>query len=354
MDAVLFVDDEVNVLSSLRRGLIDEDYECFFASSGKEALEIMKRNVISVICTDMRMPEMDGLTLLKEVKAKYPKTVRVVLSGYTQLQQVLATVNQGDIFKFITKPWKMEEEFKVVIQQALDYYRLQAESEELRKSLESKNQAYQNILKNIDEIIASAKTDVQIAKGLGMHTVEYIGSLLESGKRLDDVKAEVKAIIKIYDDVMNIAAADYRDVNFKELLKYYVTELRNKKQVARADLTDDTQINKIRIKPELVSFVLATLEEYFIYEEGRYYLKFLCEDKSVSSESGQIELTILISCLSDNNTAVLKDANFESVDAKILMFNKYINEMIKSYKGNISAARVDINIRVKMQLQFKK
>jgi DNA-binding NtrC family response regulator len=74
-EAVLFVDDEVNILNSLRRGLIDVDYKCFFASSGKEALEIMKENLISVIVTDMRMPEMDGLTLLKEVKEKYPMTV---------------------------------------------------------------------------------------------------------------------------------------------------------------------------------------------------------------------------------------------------------------------------------------
>ena len=107
--SVLFVDDEVNILNALRRGLIDEEYTCYFAISGQQALRIMEAEKIAVIVTDMRMPGMDGLALLKEVAAKWPLTVKIVLSGFTQLQQILATINQVDIFKFITKPWKLEE-----------------------------------------------------------------------------------------------------------------------------------------------------------------------------------------------------------------------------------------------------
>lgn len=120
---VLFVDDEKKVLKSLKRGFLDEPYEKLFAISGKEALEILEKNEIHVIVTDMRMPEMNGLELLKIVKEKYPDVVRMALSGYTQISTLLTAINQGEIFKFITKPWKLEEEFKPAIHEAIEHYR---------------------------------------------------------------------------------------------------------------------------------------------------------------------------------------------------------------------------------------
>lgn len=107
-----------------------------FAKSGDEALKILEKENVQVIVADMKMPEMDGLTLLKIVKQKYPKIVRVVLSGFTQLPQVLAAINQAGIFRFITKPWNVEEELKIVINQALEYYVIQEEKEQLTKTLE--------------------------------------------------------------------------------------------------------------------------------------------------------------------------------------------------------------------------
>jgi two-component system, NtrC family, response regulator HupR/HoxA len=139
MDArtILIVDDEERILNSLRRGLIDEPHNLLFADSGKKALEILEQNEVHVIITDMRMPEMSGLQLLKIVKEKYPNIVRLVLSGYTQVGTLLTAINQGDIFKFITKPWKLEEEFKEVIAQAIEYYNLHAERARLAKELEA-------------------------------------------------------------------------------------------------------------------------------------------------------------------------------------------------------------------------
>lgn len=133
---ILFVDDEEKVLKSLQRGLLDEPYHCLFANSGKEALDILENNEVHVICTDMRMPEMNGLELLRIVKEKYPQIVRLVLSGYTQVGMLLTAINQGEIFKFITKPWKLEEEFKAIIDQAIEYYNLRAERDQLAAELE--------------------------------------------------------------------------------------------------------------------------------------------------------------------------------------------------------------------------
>ena len=119
---VLFVDDEANVLNAIRRAVQEEDYEALFAKSGKEALALLETGNIAVLVTDMRMPEMDGLQLLKLAKEQFPATVRMVLSGYTQLSQVLATVNHADVFSFITKPW--DDDFSRFIYRALEYYQL--------------------------------------------------------------------------------------------------------------------------------------------------------------------------------------------------------------------------------------
>ncbi len=122
---VLFIDDEEKVLTSLRRGLLDEPYKTLFAISGQEALEILQRNQVHVIVTDMRMPEMGGLEFLKIVKKDYPHIIRMVLSGYTQVTTLLTAINQGEIFRFITKPWNLEEEFKPAIREAVEYYNFQ-------------------------------------------------------------------------------------------------------------------------------------------------------------------------------------------------------------------------------------
>ena len=133
---VLFVDDEERLLGSLKRGLLDEQYNTLFANSGKEALEVLKGNEVHVLVTDMRMPEMSGLELLRIVKQDYPHIVRMVLSGYTQIGTLLTAINQGEIYKFITKPWKLEEEFKPAICEAIEYYNLHNERDRLVAELE--------------------------------------------------------------------------------------------------------------------------------------------------------------------------------------------------------------------------
>lgn len=123
---VLFVDDEERLLASLKRGLLSEPYNTLFVNSGKKALDILEQQAVHVLVTDMRMPEMGGLELLRTVKQKYPHIVRMVLSGYTQVSTVLTAVNQGEVFRYITKPWKLEEEFKPAIREAVEYYEFQS------------------------------------------------------------------------------------------------------------------------------------------------------------------------------------------------------------------------------------
>lgn len=102
---LLLVDDEENITRSLLRLLRQDKYKIFTADCGKQGLEILKSNEIGVILSDQRMPEMNGTEFLSQVSKLYPDTIRMVLSGYTDLQTVTNAINEGKIYKFLTKPW---------------------------------------------------------------------------------------------------------------------------------------------------------------------------------------------------------------------------------------------------------
>lgn len=161
---VLFVDDETNVLNSINRTTIQEEFKSLFAVSGEKALEQFAENEIAVIVTDMRMPKMNGLDLLEKVKEISPNTVRMVLSGYAQISQVIATVNKVGVFKYITKPWNNEEEFLPAIHEALKYYNLIKENELFKIQIEEKNKLYKKILDTNNNLIKNSQKDINYIK----------------------------------------------------------------------------------------------------------------------------------------------------------------------------------------------
>ncbi|MCB1965075.1 MAG: response regulator [Candidatus Accumulibacter sp.] len=102
---LLLVDDEASILRSLQRMLRREGYVIHAAASGEEGLAVLEKEPIGVIVTDQRMPGMTGSQFLSKVKEKYPDTIRIVLSGYTELNSITDAINRGAIYKFLTKPW---------------------------------------------------------------------------------------------------------------------------------------------------------------------------------------------------------------------------------------------------------
>jgi diguanylate cyclase (GGDEF)-like protein/PAS domain S-box-containing protein len=103
---LLIVDDEENVLASLRRLLRQDGYRILTAGGATEAFRLLALNEVEVIISDQRMTELSGTEFLSRVKELYPDTIRLVLSGYTELESVTSAINRGAIFKFITKPWE--------------------------------------------------------------------------------------------------------------------------------------------------------------------------------------------------------------------------------------------------------
>ena len=124
---VLFVDDDEIALQTLEKGLLDESYNKLFVKSCKEALEILQREQVHVIVTDMRMPEMTGIELLRIARKEYPHIIGMVLSGYEQHTALPTAVDQGEIFRLIPKLWKLGEvDFDTLVRRAIDHYNLQS------------------------------------------------------------------------------------------------------------------------------------------------------------------------------------------------------------------------------------
>ena len=122
---LLLLDDEENILRALTRVLRRDGYRILTTTSVKEAFSLLAENQVQVIVSDQRMPEMSGTDFFSEVKTIHPDTVRIVLSGYTDLKSVTDAINEGAIYKFLTKPWD-DRQIREHIQQAFLYYRATA------------------------------------------------------------------------------------------------------------------------------------------------------------------------------------------------------------------------------------
>ena len=118
---LLIVDDEPHILTALQRVLADEGYRVLTAASAHEGLEILAKNPVQMILSDQRMPTMSGTEFLSRVKVLYPDTVRMVISGYAELESVVQAVNEGAIYKFFGKPWEVEQ-LRAQIRDAFLYY----------------------------------------------------------------------------------------------------------------------------------------------------------------------------------------------------------------------------------------
>lgn len=118
---LLLLDDEANIIKALSRTLRRDGYRILSTTSVREAFSILAENEVQVIVSDQRMPEMSGTEFFSQVKAIHPNTVRIVLSGYTDLKSVTDAINEGAIYKFLTKPWD-EEQLREQIRQAFQYH----------------------------------------------------------------------------------------------------------------------------------------------------------------------------------------------------------------------------------------
>ena len=120
---LLVVDDELDVCDSVH-DLLRREFKVLRARSAEEGLKLMRENEVHIIMTDQRMPKVTGVELLRSIRAGHPQAIRMLFTGYADIDSVIAAINQGHIFKFLKKPWQPDELEQAVREAAAEYDRL--------------------------------------------------------------------------------------------------------------------------------------------------------------------------------------------------------------------------------------
>lgn len=221
---LLFVDDELNVLKALRRLFRSAEYNVQLAEGGAAGLEILQQHPIDLIISDMRMPHMDGAEFLTRAAERWPDCVRILLTGYADIESTIAAVNKGKIYSYCSKPWE-DNELKILVNNALEQKRLRDErrqlfdiinrqnqelkelnagledkvekrTEQLRKSLQTIDQAHDALKKQYaDSVKVFAKT-IEMRPGIKSGNAKYVAeNAREVGRRLGMDAAALKDLV---------------------------------------------------------------------------------------------------------------------------------------------------------------
>src|SRR5437762_8931157 len=134
---ILVVDDEPDVVQSVK-DLLRLDYNVLGTTKAEEAVKLMQEHEVNVVMTDQRMPEMTGVELLTRIKGPYPEATRLLFTGYADIRAVIEAINQGNVYRYITKPWDPDE-LQTIISEACDRYDLIIERQRLVRELQRKN-----------------------------------------------------------------------------------------------------------------------------------------------------------------------------------------------------------------------
>lgn len=142
---VLYIDDEEHNLTSFKASF-RRDFKIYTANSANEARKILEDQDVHIIITDQRMPDETGVEFLSSILDIYPEPIRMLLTGYTDIEAVIDSINKGQVYKYITKPWN-EHELKVNIENAYEVFSLRRENKELLDKLKKANQQLEFLLR---------------------------------------------------------------------------------------------------------------------------------------------------------------------------------------------------------------
>jgi len=292
MKTILLVDDETQILKSLLRLFIDTDYDIFTAENGEEALKILETEAIDLIISDMRMPAMDGYQLLYKVKEKYPKVIRIILSGQADEEIVLKAIQKNIAKIYVFKPWD-NDEFMNMVDQIF----------ETEVIFESKDLML--LINNLENLPTIASSYQKIIK------------MIEDEKAINDISKEIERDQSISTQVLRIANSAYYQVKtgaVKQAVSFL--GLQNIKNITLAT----SIISPVGISAEGKGQIEELWEHSFLTNKLLIYIfrshlhKELPEIASSAGLLHNIGVVLMLNYLSEDYMLLMKNAEIKGLN----------------------------------------
>jgi response regulator RpfG family c-di-GMP phosphodiesterase len=186
---LLLVDDEPNILSALKRLFRSHGYRVLTAGSGQEGLELLAREPVDLVISDMRMPNMDGAQFLAKVREGWPEIVRILLTGYSDITSTINAINNGEIYRYIAKPWE-DNDVLLLVRHAMERKALEREKQRLEVLTASQNEELRDLNANLEakvrerthalrKVLGSLETAHEKLKTAFLTSIQVFANLME-------------------------------------------------------------------------------------------------------------------------------------------------------------------------------
>ncbi len=271
-ETILFVDDEPAILSSLRRLFRRTGYKSVFAESGAEGLEVLELEEIDLVVSDMRMPEMNGAEFLTHVKQRWPDTIRMLLTGHSDISATIEALNKGGIYRYISKPWD-DDELKQIVADGLRIRTLEREKQELLELTQTQNTKLQQFNEKLEQKVKDRTAEIQqtaemldlaykeLGKSYDMF-IRVLSSIISS--RFYESKQKASTVADLTRTICD--AAKFKDEETKHI--YYAALLHELGKLGFPDeilnlpevMLNPAQVEKYRTYPTVGEMTLLSIE----------------------------------------------------------------------------------------------
>ncbi len=269
---ILLVDDEESILNSLRRLLRGQPYEVLLATSGEQALDIMAKQPVDLVMSDARMPNMDGATLLAHIHQRHPDTLRILLTGYADLTMIVKAINDGQIDRYISKPWH-DEELLLTLRQSLAYQRSERERLHLVQETWEQNEELRLLNATLEKHVASRTAELQQTADMLDLAYEELKHSYVTGTEVFSLLANLRLppakqtnrqiieLVRVYCKLHGVDEGSTRDLTMAAAL-YNIGKLSwtDSMMTAPADLLHHNDQERYRGYPKQSESLLMTLD----------------------------------------------------------------------------------------------
>ncbi len=341
---LLLVDDEESVLKALQRIFLDENYNIITAGDAAEALDVMRSQRIQLIISDYRMPGMNGAELLKQIKHEWPDTIRIMLTGYADVQSILGAINEGAVYKFITKPWN-DDDLRLTVSLALQQYSLIQENKQLKEITSKQQDKIKNysLMKQIQSPLANILLKLGVLTRQQLETVRRQRNdkefILDTIVRLD-IASESK-LISALQKHLKMECIDLRETPVStSIIQFLPRELCERHRIIPIRLEDKRLVLAMADPTDIylldnIEFMTGFRTEVYLARSSQisYHLERTYDDHGL----GEIDEISQLEPL-DEIDIVLEDEDDDTLTIKELMDSSEVPPIIRIVNAIISEA----------------